>query len=201
MRKVSVKVNWDVQITGKDLREALLTKERLQPVALIISAKHAEHLEFGTSPDTQDLGDGFEEAIRAWVRRKAGRGLSKKEQEEMVQGVCNSIRRNGLRARPFFRPAFYYMVEHSDSWFQDGDSLYDMLVRMQTKTSELIADNPNAPSEKSRYMPDTGALEMSMHIVRLSPEEANRAMSPAVDVAPISDDVWEIRAKSQGKHI
>ena len=196
-KTVQVKVNWSININTKDLRELVMNQERLKPVALIIPAKHAVWLEFGSSPAQRDSGGEFEEAIRTWVRRKAGAGLSKKEQEQMVQQVCDNIRRHGLRARPFFRPAFYYMAEHADKWYQEGDSLYDMMVRMQTKTSELIHDNPNAPSQKSRYMPDTGTLEMTMHIVYLSAEEANRAMQLPVDVSPISDDVWEAKTKQQ----
>ena len=197
-RSIKVRINWEIQLETKELRELVMNQETLKPVALIIPAKHALWLEFGSAPAQRDSGGEFEEAIRTWVKRKAGVGLNRKEQEAMVQRVCDNIRRHGLKARPFFRPAFYYMAEHADAWFKDGDSLYDMIIRMQTKTSELIHDNPNAPSPNARYMPDTGTLEMTMYVTYLNPEEAQRAMNPPVDVRPISDDVWESKARMQG---
>ena len=139
--KLKVPIKWTVKLDSKDLREYLLSKDRLQPYAIIIGAKHAEWLEFGTPPyhnctplnirrsdyktatayykALYDVSE-FYRSIFDWVRRKAGRNLPRNEQYAMAHRVYTNIAEHGLRARPFYRPAFYYLVEHMQDWWNNG---------------------------------------------------------------------------------
>lgn len=141
MTQIKLPVKWSVSINNEELRRYLESQERLQPYAIIIGAKHSEWLEFGTPPyhNCASLNihprmykdrrmffkalysaSEFYRSIFDWVRRKAGRDLPVAEQYEFAYKVYTKIASNGMSARPFFRPAFYYMVEHMQDWWDKG---------------------------------------------------------------------------------
>ena len=120
MTQIKIPVQWKVQMNTKDLGEYLLTKERLQPYAVDIAEAYAEYLEYGTGPAMNSSDGVLERNISIWVRRKAGADLSKAEQDKMIQRVLWSIRKYGLKERPFWRPSFYYMCDHMQEWFDNG---------------------------------------------------------------------------------
>lgn len=199
MTQISIPIRLEVDIKPEDLRKYLLSLERLQPWALDIGEEYAEYLEYGTGP-AQNSSDGMlEMAIRTWVKRKAGPDLTPKEQEKMIQRVLWSIRLHGLKERPFFRPAYYYMAEHIQEWFDKGYSFEEMITMMENKVVDMIHYNINAPSEKQRVMSDTGRLEMSVSVRKLHPDEVDSALSPAIRPRSISDDLWEDKARQQGR--
>lgn len=199
MTQLELPITWKVEIDSKELRAYILAKERLKPWALDIGERYSEYLEYGTGPAMNSSDGMLEMAIRIWVKRKAGPDLSPKEQENMIQRVLWSIRKHGLKERPFFRPAFYYMAEHIQEWFDKGYSFEEMITMMENKVVDLIHYNINAPSEKQRIMSDTGRLEMSVSIRSLKPDEVDSALAPAIRPRSISDDIWEDRAKQQGR--
>jgi len=61
---------------------------------------YANHVEYGTGPHNATSGDGsFMESIIEWTSRVLG---GKKEE---AYAIANSIRKNGLKPRPYFRRA------------------------------------------------------------------------------------------------
>ena len=120
MTQIQLKVKWKAEINPQDLRNYLLAQKRLEPWCCVVGAKHSEWMEFGSAP-AQNSSDGeLERNIRDWVRLKGAPDLKKSEQEKVVQRMCYFIRKNGLKPRPFYRPAFYYMMEHMQEWFDAG---------------------------------------------------------------------------------
>lgn len=198
-------VKWSIEMDSTELRKVLLANKRLEPYTLIIRPKYAEHLEFGTGPAHNSSDGKLEMAIRDWVRIKVAKemGMSdKNEIEDMVQKVLNNIRRHGLRARPFFRPAFYYMCEHLQEWFDEGLSTAQIIALMETKIRDLIEYNPNARIG-SEHMTYTGNLKASANIYtrRLTEGEARDALSPPISPRPISNDLWEERSRQAGSEL
>lgn len=225
MTQVKVNLKWKLQITPEELRRYLSAQKRLKPYALVINAKHAEYLEFGTGPAQHREGDyvsrwnqdgtrkkdmvyykelynasEFYRAIVDWVRRKAGPSMGKKAQYEFALRVYGNIARNGMRARPYFRPSFYYMCEHMQQWFDEGYSTKDIITAMEHMVERMVMHNPNAPPH-AEYMPDTGALLESMHIMELNDDEVERAKVDKPSIQRMSDGVWEEKSKIQGKYL
>jgi hypothetical protein len=62
----------------------------------------------------------FYRNIYDWVNLKGAPNVSQKEKYEIAWRMCRIIAKNGLKPRPFFRPAFYYMCAHIQEWWNDG---------------------------------------------------------------------------------
>lgn len=203
-RTIKVRLNWKLDFDSKEFREVIASNKRLQPQALIIRPKYAEHLEFGTGPAMNSSDGRLESAIKDWVRIKLASELGiddRNEIDRLTQKVLYSIRKHGLRARPFFRPAFYYMCEHLQEWFDQGFDFDQIIAFMESKVRDLIDFNINAvPPRNMNY---TGNLRFSANLYTrpLSPEEASEALNPPIAPRPISDDLWEQRSRMQGRII
>lgn len=223
--KVPLTVKWNMDVQAKDLREYLLKSEALRPYELVIGAKHAEYLEFGTGPAQHREGEmpirqpwmtdqqyyeevyncsEFYRSIFDWTRRKAYPNESRKEQYRIAYRIYGEICKNGLWARPFWRPSFYYMCEHMDEWFRNGMDTKDIIEMMYKKVKEMMDYNINARIG-SEYMRYNGTMEESMVINALSEEEARQAKDAPMMQKPtirgISDDTWEQKSKQQGKDV
>lgn len=216
---ITVPIKWSVEIKTEELRDALLSQKRLEPWVLIIGAEHAEYLEYGTGPAQNREGSyvsrwnddltpksemqyykevyaqsPFYRALVDWVRRKAFPSETKKKQYQIAFRIYQKICREGLRARPFFRPAFYYMCDHTQEWFERGYSIEDCITEMERMLHQLIKNNPLAP-KGAEFMPNLGTLEESISIRALTPEEAESAKNPPIYPRPISDDMWEDKSR------
>lgn len=218
---ISIPIQWQMQINQEELRRLLLAQERLEPWVLTIGAKHAEYLEFGTGPAQNREGEPvyrsdyktdmefykavynnseFYRSIYDWTRRKGAPDASAKDKYAIAYRIYQKLCREGMRARPFYRPAFYYMCEHLQEWFDKGYSIGDCVAEMERKLNELIEYNQNAPIG-SEYMPFNGTLQESISTRALTPEEAERAKNPPTNPRPMSDDLWEDRTRRQGKEL
>ena len=61
---------------------------------------YAQYVEYGSGPHNATSGDGsFMISIKEWTSRVLG------GDEKMATAIANSIRKNGLKARPYFRRA------------------------------------------------------------------------------------------------
>jgi len=224
MTQIKVKVNWNVSVNPKEFREYLLEHDRLKPYEMVVGTKYAEYLEFGTGPAQHREGIApvrlpwmtdeqyFEEVYKSsefyrsitdWVRRKAYPGEPRLEQFRIAYRIYGDIARNGLRARPFWRPAFYWMCENMQKWFDEGLSTRDMVELMEHMVDDLLTYNINARIG-SEYMHDTGRLRESLTTNPLTKEEAESALNarpmPRRTIRGISDEEWERRSREQGKN-
>ena len=98
-------------------------------------------MEFGTAPATRadcdypnradfktDLAfykevyrrSEFYRNIFDWVNLKGAQDAKPSEKYAIAWRMCRIIAKNGLKPRPFFRPAFYYMCEHMQEWWDRG---------------------------------------------------------------------------------
>jgi len=65
------------------------------------SLPYANHVEYGTGPHSATSGDGsFMKSIREWTNRVVGT-----DEERMVFAIAKTIRKKGLKPRPYFRRA------------------------------------------------------------------------------------------------
>ena len=186
--KVQIPITFKVDIDAKDLREYLLTMERMKPAVFWIPCSYAPYLEFGTHSAQQSSYGELERELRLWVRRKLGIS-DPKEIERKVKQIHGNIVRHGLAPRPFWRPAFYYTVDHLQELFDQGYSMLQIAEDMAERTNENIMWNTNAPPGRE-YMPYNGTLQMGWIVRYLTEEEAQGAKTKAEDVRAISDRIW-----------
>ena len=65
------------------------------------SLPYAQYVEYGTGPHSATSGDGsFFKSIREWTNRVLG-----SDEERLVFAIAKTIRKNGLKPRPYFRRA------------------------------------------------------------------------------------------------
>ena len=188
MPTIRIPVKWHAEISAKELREYLLAHQRMRPVVFIIPVKYSAWLEFGTGPAQRSSDGELYMAIYTWLRRKKGI-TNQKELERLAKQISGRIARYGLRARPFWRPAFYATADNLQQLFDRGYSLMDIVQWMATKVNDNIMWNVNAPAG-SEYMPDTGALQMGWIIRYLDEDESDDAKDTPLDVNEIADKVW-----------
>ena len=187
-RKITIPIKWSIQISPNDLKDYLKAEERLKPAVFIIPAQHSLYMEFGTGPALNNSGEhDLYNAIYDWLKRK--KGLSGHELVREAKRVSGIIARNGLRPRPFFRPAYYAVVDNLQYLFDQGYSLKEILEHMAQMTNDNIMWNVYAP-KGSEYMPDTGMLQAGWIIRYLEDWEVEEAKREAIDVNEIADRVW-----------
>ena len=62
---------------------------------------YAQYVEYGTGPHNATSGDGsFFKSIREWTNR-----VLESDEERLVFAIAKTIRKNGLKPRPYFRRA------------------------------------------------------------------------------------------------
>lgn len=196
---VSLPINWKIEVSANDLKEYVEADERLKPCVFIIPTSYASSLEMGAGPYISKMSESeiieLRRDIRTWLRRKKG-VTDKQELDRSTERVVASLLYKGMRARPFFRPAFYWASDNLQSLFDEGYSLMQILEHMAQKTNENIMFNVYAPPG-SEYMPYTGTLQMGWILRYLTDEEAKGAVGKAEDVDAIADRVWNDGARGK----
>lgn len=192
MPNIQIPITWKVEVSAKDLKEYLRSQERLRPCTFIIPSSYSSQLEFGERPYIQILTESeiieLRRDIRTWLRRKKG-VTDKRELDRTTESVVQSLLYKGLRARPYWRPAFYRTADNLQSLFDQGYSLMQIIEDMAEHTNENIMFNQYAPPG-GEYMPYTGTLQSGWIIRYLEDDEAERARRPNEDVNAIADRIW-----------
>ncbi len=125
-----------------ELKEELEQLPQFRPVVFGFSAEHAEYQEFGTGPhrgrSSYYMGKEGIEAIDYWVRIKLGI-TDPKERKKIVWGIVKKIEKEGIKPRPFFRPAIDSILNEAEVRINRGESFMDMADSINDMCNRLIS--------------------------------------------------------------
>lgn len=126
---VSMKPRITIEGDWTKMSEELINNSQFRPVVFGYTAEHAEYQEYGTGPhrgrSSYYIGREGIKALDEWARIKVGIS-DPAERKSFVHAVARKIGKEGMKPRPFFRPAIEITLKELQSRINKGESLHDI---------------------------------------------------------------------------